>query len=275
MLTEFPWDLDMLPFVAFEDQDDLPLIPAIYIVRAEEQSLYIGGTVDLYKRFHPHQYQDKFEAHLANVIAWMPLAVSKTARGTIVTLEAQAVDYYKPLLNQRQPHRARVHSFRQEEYIPRTLKNRPLSPQVHEYTVAVFMEERVGHKPFFHAYVRVYDPAWKDICLHTVTALNSDEAKRQAIQECKQHKGYKKPPKKSRAILENRLASLRVAQDISQIELGNQLGISTTILSRWENGKSNIPLRYLPVLASALQTSPAMIVPLLGDIHLRATGDAS
>lgn len=193
-LTEFPWDLAMLPFVAFEDKAMLPVCPGVYFVMTGDVVLYIGGTVDLHRRFRYHQYIMQCTASGADTIRWMPFGVKKEASAIILGYEAQAVAHYHPTLNERQPHKARSQAFRDEERVPLRLKSERVNPWVaQEYRVAVFVEERLHRKPLWHAYTRnYYSDTWEGLCIHTVFAAGHQAAKRKAIQECQAHR-FAKP----------------------------------------------------------------------------------
>lgn len=52
-----------------------------------------------------------------------------------------------------------------------------------------------------------------------------------------------------------RIAAQRKAQDITQVELAEQLGISQQAMNSFEKGRRRVPVSLLPVIASALDTT--------------------
>ena len=52
-----------------------------------------------------------------------------------------------------------------------------------------------------------------------------------------------------------RIAAHRKAQDITQAELAEQLGISQQAMNSFEKGRRRVPVSLLPVIANALDTT--------------------
>lgn len=51
--------------------------------------------------------------------------------------------------------------------------------------------------------------------------------------------------------MKTKLKELRTASGLTQVELGERLGISAKVISKWENGESLPPCEHLPTLADA------------------------
>lgn len=64
--------------------------------------------------------------------------------------------------------------------------------------------------------------------------------------------------------MKTKLKELRIANGLTQAELGERLGISAKVISKWENGESLPPCELLPNLADAFQIS---IDELFGRTH--------
>ena len=60
--------------------------------------------------------------------------------------------------------------------------------------------------------------------------------------------------------LGQRIAVQRKTQDITQVELAEQLGISQQAMNSFEKGRRRVPVSLLPVIAQALQTTLDAIV---------------
>lgn len=52
-----------------------------------------------------------------------------------------------------------------------------------------------------------------------------------------------------------RIAAQRKAQDLTQVELAEQLGISQQAMNSFEKGRRRVPVSLLPVIANALDTT--------------------
>ena len=61
---------------------------------------------------------------------------------------------------------------------------------IHKYTIAVSANYNSQTRRWkgWHTYTLWYNRAWPDICLHTVHAHRTSEARRLAIAECKRHR---------------------------------------------------------------------------------------
>lgn len=55
--------------------------------------------------------------------------------------------------------------------------------------------------------------------------------------------------------LGQRIAIQRKAQDITQVELAERLGISQQAMNSFEKGRRRVPVSLLPLIASTLQTT--------------------
>jgi transcriptional regulator with XRE-family HTH domain len=55
--------------------------------------------------------------------------------------------------------------------------------------------------------------------------------------------------------LGQRIAAQRKAQDITQVELAERLGISQQAMNSFEKGRRRVPVSLLPTIASTLQTT--------------------
>ena len=55
--------------------------------------------------------------------------------------------------------------------------------------------------------------------------------------------------------LGQRIAEQRKAQDITQVELAERLGISQQAMNSFEKGRRRVPVSLLPVIAHTLQTT--------------------
>lgn len=57
-----------------------------------------------------------------------------------------------------------------------------------------------------------------------------------------------------------RIASYRKAQDMTQAELAEQLGVSQQAMNSFEKGRRRVPVSLLPVIAQVLETTPNALV---------------
>ena len=76
----------------------------------------------------------------------------------------------------------------------------------------------------------------------------------------KSHRGYAissfiNIPKKEKEMLGAKIKKLRKAQNLTEVELAQKLGIKQPSLNRWENGKKNPPLKMLKKLSRIFNVS--------------------
>ncbi len=60
--------------------------------------------------------------------------------------------------------------------------------------------------------------------------------------------------------LGQRIATQRKAQDITQVDLAERLGISQQAMNSFEKGRRRVPVSLLPVIAQTLQTTLDVLV---------------
>lgn len=179
MFLEFPWDLECLPFVAFEDREMLPACAGVYFACADAAVLYIGGTVNLLNRLPYHNHLDLFLKHGATHITWMPLAFppSKSKREKIRTIEGQCLDHWHPVLN-----------IRLGKGTPLQDHHEDMPTYAHDYTLDVIHGENGGAVIWraINSPARSRRDKSRD-CPHTVFASSLWEAQRLAIAACQAH----------------------------------------------------------------------------------------
>jgi len=74
-------------------------------------------------------------------------------------------------------------------------------------------------------------------------------------------------------VLGGRIRQLRLAQRLSQQELGDAIGVSFQQIQKYEKGSNRISAGALLKIAGALQTNTATLLEAFG--HTQGTGDVS